>query len=133
MLGSRFSKGARACVETRLCCWALAFKRHAIDQHLDTEIKRHESHLLVQSGRSSQFACPRCGKACPAHDFHERRWRHLNFFQHHYCINARVPTVKCLEHGVHLVELIWVRKAIMPKMLLMGGTNLGHLTTRRSS
>ena len=32
-----------------------------------------------------------CGKACKAHDFGEFTWRHLNFFQHHCYITAKVP------------------------------------------
>lgn len=81
-----------------------------VDQHLDTQKSPNELHLHVQAERGSQFACPHCGKSCPAHDFHEKRWRHLNFFQHHCYITARVPRVKCPEHGVHLVEVPWARK-----------------------
>ena len=42
----------------------------------------------------------------PAHDFHEKTWRHLNFFQLH----VSIPRVKCPEHGVKLAEVPWARK-----------------------
>ena len=51
-----------------------------------------------------------CGQPCPAHDFTEKRWRHLNFFQHHCYITAAVPRVQCPEHGVRLVDVPWARK-----------------------
>jgi transposase len=43
------------------------------------------------------------------HDTEEKRWRHLNFFQHKAYITARVPRTRCPECGVHLVEVPWAR------------------------
>ncbi len=71
-----------------------------VDQRLDTDKQPHEQHLEVRAERGSKYACPVCGKECPAHDFQEKTWRHLNFFQHHCYIHASVPQVKCPEHGV---------------------------------
>jgi len=81
-----------------------------VDQHLDTDKKPHELHLEVKSDRGSEYACPQCGQLCKAHDFQEKTWRHLNFFQHHCYIHASVPRIKCPEHGVKLVEVPWARK-----------------------
>ena len=53
---------------------------------------------------------PQCGAQCPTHDFTDKRWRHLDFFQHHCYITASVPRVKCPEHGVHLIDVPWARK-----------------------
>ena len=58
----------------------------------------------------SKYACPVCGEACAAHDFQEKTWRHLNFFQHHCYVHASVPRVKCPDHGVKLVDVPWARK-----------------------
>src|SRR3546814_7413862 len=60
----------------------------------------HELHLHLESDRGTTFACRECGRSCKAHDFGEFRWRHLNFFQHHCYITARVPRTDCPEHGV---------------------------------
>ncbi len=49
-------------------------------------------------------------RCCPAHDFSEKRWRHLNFFQHECYITASVPPVKCPKRGVHLMGVPWARK-----------------------
>lgn len=81
-----------------------------VDQHLDTAMQPHELYLQVEGERGARYPCPHCGALCPAHDFTEKRWRHLNFFQHHCYIMASVPRVKCPEHGVHLVEVPWARK-----------------------
>ncbi|WP_185696494.1 transposase family protein [Halomonas sp. YLB-10] len=60
--------------------------------------------LYVEAERGSLCPCPECGKACPAHDFDDKTWRHLNFFQHHCYLHARVPRMasrvsRCLGHG----------------------------------
>lgn len=60
-------------------------------QRLDTEKRPHELHLEVIAGRGAPFACPGCGRGCKAHDFARFTWKHLNFFQHHCFIAARVP------------------------------------------
>nr|WP_221913948.1 transposase family protein [Thiorhodospira sibirica] len=51
----------------------------------------HELHLEVKADRGTRYPCPECGELCAAHDFVEKRWRHLNFFKHHCYITARVP------------------------------------------
>ena len=81
-----------------------------VDQHLDTDKHPHELHLTVRCERGTKYPCPVCGAQCAAHDFQEKSWRHLNFFQHHCYIHALVPRVKCPEHGVKLVEVPWARK-----------------------
>ena len=81
-----------------------------VDQRLDTDKTPHELHLEVKAERGSKYACPACGKACSAHDFQDKTWRHLNFFQHHCYVHASVPRVKCPEHGVKQIEVPWARK-----------------------
>lgn len=81
-----------------------------VNQHLDTDKQPHELHLEIKAERGAKYACPVCGRECPAHDFQEKRWRHLNLFQHHCYVHASVPRVKCPEHGVKLAEVPWARK-----------------------
>jgi len=81
-----------------------------MNQYLDTDKTPHELHLEVKAERGSEYACPECGQLCKAHDFQEKIWRHLNFFQHHCYIHASVPRVKCPEHGVKLIDVPWARK-----------------------
>ena len=79
------------------------------DQHLDTSVSPHRLELFVEAERGSLYPCPECGNACPAHDFADKTWRHLNFFQHHCYLHARVPRTKCPEHGVKRIEVPWAR------------------------
>ncbi|WP_444999275.1 ISL3 family transposase [Halomonas mongoliensis] len=79
------------------------------DQHLDTSVSPHQLDLYVEAERGSLYPCPECGEACPAHDFADKTWRHLNFFQHHCYLHARVPRTKCPEHGAKRIEVPWAR------------------------
>ncbi len=81
-----------------------------VDQHLDTTKKPNELVLNVGAERGSLYPCPKCGKASQAHDFKVLTWQHLNFFQHHCYIKAKVPRTRCEEHGIHRVNVPWARE-----------------------
>jgi transposase len=68
--------------------------------------------LHVTYRRGARFSCPEpgCGQdQCPVHDTVDKTWRHLDFFQHKAFLHARVPRVRCGEHGVRLVAVPWAR------------------------
>lgn len=66
--------------------------------------------LYLDFPKGSTFPCPECGQAeCKPHDTEEKTWRHLDFFQHKAYLHARVPRVKCPEHGVKTVKVPWGR------------------------
>jgi len=81
-----------------------------VDQCLDTSREPHVLEIRLEAERGAMFACPVCGQACKAHDFKDFTWRHLNFFQHHCEITARVPRTDCREHGVKRVAVPWARE-----------------------
>ncbi len=67
--------------------------------------------LRLDFERGARFACPECERpGCEVHDTNEKSWRHLDFFQHQAYLSARVPRVRCPEHGVHQVKLAWARE-----------------------
>ena len=67
--------------------------------------------LRIDFAKGARFACPECGRGgCEVHDTEEKTWRHLDFFQHQAYLSARVPRVRCAEHGVHQVKLPWARE-----------------------
>ena len=80
-----------------------------VGQVLDTSKKPYQLRIRLQAERGTEFPCPVCRKMCKVHDFKEKTWRHLNFFQHHCYITARVPRTRCPEHGVKLIEVPWAR------------------------
>jgi transposase len=68
--------------------------------------------LYLDFDRGGRFACPAkdCAQGCcPVHDAVEKTWRHLDFFQHKAFLHARLPRVRCPEHGVRQVSVPWAR------------------------
>jgi transposase len=80
-----------------------------VGQRLDIEKRPNELHLEVVADRGALFPCPECDGACKAHDFASFTWQHLNFFQHHCFITARVPRIDCPDHGVKRAPVPWAR------------------------
>jgi transposase len=83
---------------------------HIVGQLLDTSVNPQELKIRLKADRGSEFPCPDCDQMCKAHDFREKTWRHLNFFQHHCYITAHVPRTNCPEHGVKSINVPWARK-----------------------
>jgi transposase len=68
--------------------------------------------LYLDFERGAQFACPAkdCAQdRCPVHDTVDKTWRHLDFFQHRALLHARLPRVRCPEHGARQVSVSWAR------------------------
>lgn len=73
---------------------------------LDMKEQRVDVHAMHVQG--VQWPCPDCGAALPLYDHSEERtWRHLDSMQFKTFLHARVPRVKCEEHGVKQVRLSW--------------------------
>jgi len=81
-----------------------------IRTEFDAEAAQLDLHLGFERG--ARFACParECAHGgCPVHDAVEKTWRHLDFFQHKAFLHARLPRVRCPEHGVRQVSVPWGR------------------------
>jgi transposase len=58
--------------------------------------------------RRARFACPECGAVSPVYDhLPARSWRHLDHGGRLTWLQASVPRVACLFHGVRQVLLPW--------------------------
>jgi transposase len=75
----------------------------------EMDIAGRQLKLWLDFEGGSHFACPSCGQYCPVHDTVEKRWRHMDFWQHRTELIARVPRVRCEEHGVLQSEVPWAR------------------------
>jgi transposase len=76
----------------------------------DCTFAQRRLELRIDFAKGARFACPQCAKdGCAVHDSETKTWRHLDFFQHEAYLTARVPRVRCPEHGVHMVALPWAR------------------------
>lgn len=68
--------------------------------------KRLEIALGYTEGAS--FDCPSCSRSCWLHDHApQRQWRHLDAMGFETLLSARMPRVKCPEHGVSTVTVPW--------------------------
>jgi transposase len=86
----------------------LASPWRVVESSFDAGQRRLE--LRIDFERGARFACPECDVAgCEVHDTSERTWRHLDFFEHQAFLAARVPRVRCPEHGVRQVRVPWAR------------------------
>ena len=91
--------------------WRLAGPR------VDTSKTPPEVFLEVSVNRGAEHPCPLCGVPGKAHDLQELNWRHLNLFQHHCCVTARLPRVDCPGHGVKSTQAPWAREGSLFNLL----------------
>ncbi len=73
---------------------------------LDSEA---ENIAIVLGHRSNaRFHCPECGAVVPLYDHVPvRRWRHLDHGAWMTWLEARLPRVSCLFHGIRRVSVPW--------------------------
>lgn len=65
-------------------------------------------HVWLGHRRGYVWPCPECGELYKLRDHtKERTWRHLDTWQLFTYLHARVPRIRCPEHGVKCVELPW--------------------------
>jgi len=64
--------------------------------------------IWVEDHSGVRWSCPECGKKASVYDHSDERvWRHLNTCQFGTYIHARLPRVRCPEHGVKQVSAPW--------------------------
>ncbi len=67
-----------------------------------------ELHIHIGFLSGSRFV-DGSGTLCPVHDTVERKWQHLNFFEHHCFLHCAVPRIKKPDGKVATVEVPWAR------------------------
>ncbi len=71
-------------------------------------IKEGRVDVKLKHREGISWPCPECAKELGIYDHaEERTWRHLDTCQFQTLIHARVPRVKCDEHGVRQVKVPW--------------------------
>ena len=70
--------------------------------------KKSLVHVHLEHEEGLRWKCPCCERKLPIYDHsEERRWRHLDTCQYETWLYARIPRVKCPEHGVKQVLTDW--------------------------
>jgi len=75
----------------------------------DVNLQMEAAKVTVTVGHEplTQFTCPLCGKERPVHDHRKRQWRHLDSCSFVTMIEADVPRINCVDHGVKQVKVPW--------------------------
>ena len=82
----------------------------SFDVNPGSGVERGELHIRLDFREGSKFACADCGTGgLEVYDTKERKWQHMNFFQHKAFLHARVPRVRCSGCGVRQVFVPWAR------------------------
>lgn len=75
---------------------------------VELDVKAQRVSVWAEHGKSATFSCPKCSVVCPLHDHEEERsWRHLDSCQFETHLHARVPRVRCAEHGTLQARVPW--------------------------
>jgi transposase len=74
----------------------------------DSETKTVTAQVVYK--KDEALFCPVCNTSVKLHDHRTRRWRHLDSCNHITMIEASVPRVKCTEHGVKQIPVVWAEK-----------------------
>lgn len=74
----------------------------------DVALSASDREVVVKvENEERRHPCPICGAECVRHDTKHRRWRHLDTCQFQTVLEAEVPRVKCLRHGVKQLPVPW--------------------------
>lgn len=72
------------------------------------DVKKLRVDVYAEHGKRKTWPCPECGKDCGLHDHDEERtWRHLDSCQFQTFLHARIPRVRCDDHGVKQARVPW--------------------------
>jgi transposase len=75
---------------------------------VDLDVKSQRVDVYAEHSKNKTWSCPECGKSCGLHDHDEERaWRHLDSCQFQTYLHARVPRIRCDDHGVRHVRVPW--------------------------
>jgi len=69
----------------------------AVGSDIDFDRRRVDLRLGFRAG--SRFPCPQCGRACQAIAFTEGTWRQPDMMAFEAFVTARLPSIRCPEHG----------------------------------
>ena len=95
----------------------------------EMDVAGRELKIWLDFEFGSQYPCPQCAKFSPVHDTVEKKWRHLDFWQHRTELISRVPRTKCQEDGILQAAGPWARPGsgftlMMEVMILLLGQQM---------
>ncbi|MDP3591989.1 ISL3 family transposase, partial [Phenylobacterium sp.] len=67
-----------------------------------------ELNIHIEFTKGAKFKDTKGVDSC-VHDTVKRTWQHLNFFEHHCYIHARIPRIRTSDSKIQNVEVPWAR------------------------
>lgn len=94
--------------DTALYQYLLGLKSPWTVSRVNLDVKGQRVDVWAEHPEGAVWECPQCSKKLPLYDHaEERTWRHLDSCQFKTYLNARIPRVECVEHGVVQVKVPW--------------------------
>jgi hypothetical protein len=87
----------------------------------DLDFARQRVDLRLGFRADSRFPCPQCGRACEAVEFTEGTWRQPDMIAFEAFVTARLPSVRCPEHGDGALTPSWASDHVSLRDLIRNG------------
>lgn len=71
--------------------------------------EEHKEIDIIIETKLKKECCPNCQKITKIHDRLNKKWRHINALDYKVFVSYKTPRVKCLTHGVKLVDVEWAK------------------------
>jgi transposase len=86
----------------------LGLEKPWVVDRVELDMKQQRVDVFTKHEKAKSWKCPECETPCGLHDHDEERvWRHLDSCGFQTFLHARVPRVRCPEHGVRQVRVSW--------------------------
>jgi hypothetical protein len=101
----------------------------------DFDFERRRVDVSLGFRARSRFPCPHCGRACQAVEFTEGTWRQPDVMAFEAFVTARLPSIRCPEHGEVAVTPSWASDHVSLQALIREGNTdqLGDTSPHTSS
>jgi transposase len=77
-------------------------------ERVQLDAKKRRVDVWAHHASHARWQCPECEVECGLHDHDEERaWRHLDSCHFQTYLHARVPRIRCEQHGVRVVRVPW--------------------------
>jgi hypothetical protein len=90
-----------------------------VSSDFDFDQRRVDLRLGFRAG--SRFPCPQCGRACQAVGFTEGTWRQPDVMALEAFVTARLPSIRCPEHGDVALTPSWASDHVSLRALIRDG------------
>ena len=101
----------------------------------DFDFARRRVDLRLGFRAGSRFPCPQCGRACQTVEFTEGTWRQPDVMAFEAFVTARLPSIRCPEHGDMALTPSWASDHVSLRALIRDGNTdqLGDTSAHPSS